>query len=119
MTAPNSERTLILPVGSPSQLHVVEKIWPGFKRDLIITLAARYKLPAVYYERLYVVGRGGVAYRYGILIYTGTAGAQGTLGGLVGTSPRFARILSNALERSAICANDPICAEGRFGILVL
>jgi putative tryptophan/tyrosine transport system substrate-binding protein len=27
-------------------------------RDLIITLAARYKLPAVYHERLYVVGGG-------------------------------------------------------------
>ena len=28
--------------------------------------------------------------RFGILIYTATAGAQGTLGGLVGTVPRFA-----------------------------
>jgi hypothetical protein len=49
--------------------------------------------------------------RCGILIYTATAGAQGTLGGLVGTAPRFAQILEGALERSRICSNDPICAD--------
>jgi putative tryptophan/tyrosine transport system substrate-binding protein len=31
-------------------------------RDLIILLAARYKLPAVYYERYYVVGGGLISY---------------------------------------------------------
>jgi putative tryptophan/tyrosine transport system substrate-binding protein len=31
-------------------------------RDLIISLAARYKLPAVYYERYYVVGGGLISY---------------------------------------------------------
>jgi putative ABC transport system substrate-binding protein len=31
-------------------------------RDLIITLAARYKLPAVYYRRLYVTGGGLISY---------------------------------------------------------
>ena len=45
------------------------------------------------------------------MIYTATAGAQGTLGGLVGTAPRFARILRSALERAAICSNDPVCAD--------
>ncbi len=49
--------------------------------------------------------------RFGILIYTATAGAQGTLGGLVGTVPRFAHILRSALERAAICSNDPVCAD--------
>jgi hypothetical protein len=46
-----------------------------------------------------------------ILIYTATAGAQGTLGGLVGTVPRFAQILRSALERASICSNDPVCAD--------
>ena len=50
-------------------------------------------------------------HRRGILIYTATAGAQGTLGGLVGTAPRFAYILRNALERATICSNDPVCAD--------
>jgi hypothetical protein len=49
--------------------------------------------------------------RCGILIYTATAGAQGTLGGLVGTAPRFAHILRGALARSTICSNDPVCAD--------
>ena len=44
-------------------------------------------------ERVYALsGRaGGAPDRCGILIYTATAGAQGTLGGLVGTAPRFAQ----------------------------
>ena len=54
---------------------------------------------------------GGAPDRCGILIYTATAGAQGTLGGLVGTAPRFASILRSALERATICSNDPVCAD--------
>lgn len=63
-------------------------------------------------ERVYALSRpDGAPERCGILIYTATAGAQGTLGGLVGTAPRFAKILEGALERSMICSNDPICAD--------
>jgi hypothetical protein len=64
-------------------------------------------------ERIYVLSgaTGGAPDRCGILIYTATAGAQGTLGGLVGTAPRFATILHNALERATICSNDPVCAD--------
>jgi hypothetical protein len=63
-------------------------------------------------ERVYALsGADGAPERCGILIYTATAGAQGTLGGLVGTAPRFAQILRNALDRSSICSNDPVCAD--------
>jgi putative tryptophan/tyrosine transport system substrate-binding protein len=31
-------------------------------RDLIVTLAARHKLPAVYYRRLFVIGGGLISY---------------------------------------------------------
>ncbi|MGB8743269.1 MAG: DUF1998 domain-containing protein [Xanthobacteraceae bacterium] len=64
-------------------------------------------------ERIYSLSSvaGSAPDRYGILVYIATAGAQGTLGGLVGTAPRIARILSNALERSTICSNDPIRAD--------
>ena len=63
-------------------------------------------------ERVYALpGSAGAPDRFGILIYTATAGAQGTLGGLVGTAPRFATILKGALDRLAICSNDPICAD--------
>jgi hypothetical protein len=63
-------------------------------------------------ERVYALtGPGGLCERCGILIYTATAGSQGTLGGLVGTAPRLAAILRNALDRSSICSNDPVCAD--------
>ncbi|MET4448660.1 hypothetical protein ABIB75_006970 [Bradyrhizobium sp. GM2.2] len=61
-------------------------------------------------ERIYALpeGDGG---RFGILIYTATAGAQGTLGGLVATATRFSSILKAALDRVAICSNDPVCSD--------
>ena len=63
-------------------------------------------------ERVYALsGHDGAPERCGILIYTATAGAQGTLGGLVGTATKFAEIIEAALERSTICSNDPICAD--------
>jgi hypothetical protein len=64
-------------------------------------------------ERVYALSgtRGGEIDRCGVLIYTASAGAQGTLGGLVATAPRFARILSSALDRLRICSNDPVCAD--------
>jgi hypothetical protein len=63
-------------------------------------------------ERVYALsGPDGLPQRCGILIYTATAGAQGTLGGLVGTASRFAQILEAPLEQSRICSNDPICAD--------
>ena len=60
-------------------------------------------------ERIYALP--GVPDRFGILIYTASPGAQGTLGGLVSTAPRFATILRGALERLAVCSNDPVCAD--------
>jgi hypothetical protein len=65
-------------------------------------------------ERVYALSSPASGGQYdccGILIYTATAGGQGTLGGLVGTAPRFAQILGNALRRSTICSNDPVCAD--------
>jgi hypothetical protein len=65
-------------------------------------------------ERVYALSgaRGGGDFdRCGVLIYTASPGAQGTLGGLVATASRIAHILRNALERLRICSNDPICAD--------
>ena len=63
-------------------------------------------------ERVYALaGMDPAQGRFGILIYTATAGAQGTLGGLVGSVPRFSHILASALQRAAICSNDPVCAD--------
>jgi hypothetical protein len=63
-------------------------------------------------ERVYALpGANGAPERCGILIYTATAGAQGTLGGLVGAAARVSQILCSALDRATVCSNDPICAD--------
>jgi hypothetical protein len=49
--------------------------------------------------------------RCGLLIYTATAGIQGTLGGLVEVAVRFRHVLRSALEHLLVCSGDPICAD--------
>ena len=49
--------------------------------------------------------------RCGILVYTATAGIQGTLGGLVEVAGRFTRVLKSALNHLLVCSGDPICAD--------
>ena len=63
-------------------------------------------------ERVYVLPRApGEPIRCGILIYTASAGNQGTLGGLVEVTRRFARVLTAALDRVGLCSGDPICSD--------
>lgn len=54
----------------------------------------------------------------GILIYTGSADSEGTLGGLArqGRSDHFLAVLRDALRRAEWCANDPLCADGRLSL---
>jgi Domain of unknown function (DUF1998) len=61
-------------------------------------------------ERIYASGPGHPD-RFGLLIYTSTAGGQGTLGGLSSMAERACELLAHATERLALCSNDPICAE--------
>jgi len=63
-------------------------------------------------ERVYAVPpKAGVPGRWGLLIYTATAGTQGTLGGLVAVARRFPKVLRSALDRLRLCSNDPVCAD--------
>ena len=48
---------------------------------------------------------------YGILIYTGSSDAEGTLGGLVVAARDIRRHMRRALESGALCSNDPVCAN--------
>jgi hypothetical protein len=59
-------------------------------------------------ERIYV--RDGA---YGILLYTGTPDAEGTLGGLVQMGRQLGRHIEAALELGRLCSNDPVCAQHR------
>ena len=49
--------------------------------------------------------------RYGILIYTGSADSEGTLGGLVQAGRRLTQHLLRSYKENLLCSNDPICAE--------
>lgn len=57
-------------------------------------------------ERVYA-GQAG----YGILVYTGSSDAEGTLGGLVEAGRRITEHLDTALDGGKLCSNDPVCAE--------
>lgn len=57
-------------------------------------------------ERIYV--RDGA---YGILLYTGTQGAEGTLGGLVNVGRNLGKHLERALDLGKLCSNDPVCSQ--------
>lgn len=57
-------------------------------------------------ERIYA-GESG----YGILLYTGTPGSEGSLGGLVEMGRSIGRHLLRALELGRLCSNDPVCAQ--------
>lgn len=57
-------------------------------------------------ERIYA-GESG----YGILLYTGTSGSEGTLGGLVQVGRQIESHLATALELGRLCSNDPVCAQ--------
>jgi hypothetical protein len=65
-------------------------------------------------ERIYSSGAALVE-RFGLLIYTSTAGAQGTLGGLSDTAYRLPIILDRALQRVELCSNDHVCSEHHVG----
>lgn len=57
-------------------------------------------------ERVYA-GPGG----YGVLLYTGTPGSEGTLGGLVQVGRSLEGHIEKALEMGRLCSNDPVCAQ--------
>ncbi len=65
-------------------------------------------------ERLYVDTAHPDLPMSGVLIYTASGDADGTLGGLVaqGAPERLPRALSEALRRATWCSNDPVCLEG-------
>ena len=56
-------------------------------------------------ERIYVEGG------YGVLIYTGSSDAEGTLGGLILAARDIRRHMRRALEIGLLCSNDPVCAH--------
>jgi hypothetical protein len=70
-----------------------------------VSLECGYPASAIR-ERVYAGPAG-----YGILLYTGSPDAEGTLGGLVEAGRRIHRHLRAAFECGELCSNDPVCAQ--------
>jgi len=76
---------------------------------LVQSLAMRCGYPASSIrERIYADGE---AARFGLLLYTASPDAEGTLGGLVQQARHIEEHLVQALRMGALCSNDPICAQ--------
>jgi hypothetical protein len=58
-------------------------------------------------ERIYAIPQVG----YGLLLYTASSDAEGTLGGLVQAGHRIAHFVRVALELGSLCSNDPVCGQ--------
>jgi hypothetical protein len=71
-----------------------------------VSLECGYPASAIR-ERIYALPDVG----YGILLYTGTSDAEGTLGGLVQVGRKVHEHLRNALRMAELCSNDPVCAQ--------
>lgn len=59
-------------------------------------------------ERVYV---DPVGERYGLMLYTASSDAEGTLGGLVQQARDVETHLTVALRTGGLCSNDPVCAQ--------
>ena len=82
----------------------------SFAHLLMMTIALEcgYPLSSIR-ERIYAIPD----VEYGILLYTGSSDAEGTLGGLVEVGRRIAATVKSALDHGSLCSNDPICAQHR------
>ena len=92
----------VFPGGQYVLLHTLSHL-------LIHSLAMSCGYPASSIrERIYSDSLGE---SYGILLYTGSPDADGTLGGLVQQARHLESHLAQALATGALCSNDPICAQ--------
>jgi len=80
---------------------------------LIQSLSMRCGYPASSIrERLYTDVEAG---SFGLMLYTGSPDADGTLGGLVQEARHIDDHLDQAIRMGALCSNDPICAQHEPG----
>ena len=97
----NRKSKRLFPGGPYVLLHTLSHL-------LIQSLSMRCGYPASSIrERIYADTE---AQHFGILLYTGSPDAEGTLGGLVQQARHIEDHLVQALRTSALCSNDPVCA---------
>jgi hypothetical protein len=71
-----------------------------------ISLECGYPASAIR-ERIYALPSIG----YGVLLYTGTTDAEGTLGGIIQVGRHIHEHVQHALELGELCSNDPVCSQ--------
>ena len=80
----------------------------SFAHLLLTAIAEECGYPAsALRERVYALAPG----QFGVLLYTATTGADGTLGGLAACAGRIGPLVHRAVELAALRSNDPICAH--------
>lgn len=80
----------------------------SFAHLLITTVSLECGYPASSIrERIFALPNVG----FGVLLYTGTSDAEGTLGGLIEVGRRIHEHVQTALEMGELCSNDPVCAQ--------
>lgn len=83
-------------------------LFHSFSHMLLTTVSLECGYPASSIrERIYAIPDVG----YGVLLYTGTSDAEGTLGGLIQVGRRIHEHIRKALEMGELCSNDPVCAQ--------
>ena len=103
-TAPGGRPARPFPGGPYVLLHTLSHL-------LIQSLAMRCGYPASSIRERIYAEPGPAGERFGVLLYTGTPDAEGTLGGLVQQARHIEDHLADALRAGALCSNDPICAQ--------
>ena len=98
-----------------SEKRTSKRLFPGVEYVLLHTLShmliqslatnCGYPASAIR-ERIYAEQEG-----CGILLYTASPDADGTLGGLVQQARRITDHLKYAIRTGSLCSNDPICAQ--------
>lgn len=81
----------------------------SFSHMLITAISLECGYPASSIkERIYCTDRG-----YGVLLYTGSPDAEGTLGGIIEAGRSIHKYIKMALETGELCSNDPVCSQHR------
>ena len=80
-----------------------------FSHMLLQSISDRCGYPAASIRERVYVDRNSK--RYGVLLYTSSPDAEGTLGGLVQQARQIDLHIERALRTAALCSSDPVCAQ--------
>ena len=80
-----------------------------FSHMLLQSISDRCGYPAASIRERVYMDRSSK--RFGVLLYTSSPDAEGTLGGLVQQARHIDGHIERALRTAALCSNDPVCAQ--------